>query len=272
MFKFVQNFLAEGIINIFEYLSNKLSAILIATVLNPVSSMEGLSIDGIISYISAIGISYCTFKFLKKLLMQYMFWTDGDSDNPVHILVINYIISLALIFSFDSLYEVFTNLFEDIATNLVDSISGSQATVELVSENLLAVGFFGMIVIIIGAIMYFGQYISCLTSAILLLVLRLGFPLVASGVMDSNNGILGTYMQKFVQLSLTIIVKMTLLKLGLFLLMTGNPIWAIVVLTASSKVTDLLKEFMLTTSGGGGMGRLSGGIATIANIRRIAGK
>ena len=272
MFNFIKDFLADVVKNMVEYLLDNLSNTLLGNIIDPTSSMNGISFEPIFNYMMGIVLSYCVLKFLMKLFNIYILGTDGDSDNPPSVLVINFIKALALILAFSSLYEIFIDIIKDIATNLLSSITSlpTKSSYTLINELLPdGTGFLAIIIIIISIVMYIIRYIDCLKTAVLLLILRAGFPLVASGVMDSNGGMFSTYIQKFLQLSFTVITKLALLKLGLLLLLNNNPIWAAVVLTAGGKVGELLKEFMLTSQGG--TGRFSSATMTVSNLQRIYG-
>lgn len=268
MFIFISDFLKEVIKNSIEYIMQYLSMILFDLIVDPTSKMEGISFTPIFEFIKSIGISYCSLKFVLKLFNIYILRTDGDDDNPPQILLINFIKSLAFIFSFEDLFKVFIDIMEEISSQtlgLIGSVPSTDVTDKLLPDTI---SFFAMIVILIGIVMYLILYIHCLKSGVLILVLRVGFPFVASGLMDANNGMFSTYIQKFLQLTFSVIIKMSLLKLGLVLLLNNHPIWSIIVLTAGSSVENMLKEFMLTSTGSFGK-NISGGIMTLANIRRI---
>lgn len=271
MFKFVTNFLRDAVINMLEYLMNGSLNYALDTALKPQSSMQGLDISSLEAYILGIGISYATMKFALKIFTVYMLWSDGDSDNPPHILLINYIKAIAFILAFSTIYDVFTDFMREFGQTIIGAISSvPTADVDnLVPENI---GFFSIIMIIVGIICWIGTYFSALKSAVLLLVLKLGFPLIASGTMDSNGGMFSTYIPKFLQVAFSVVVKLALLKLGLVLLLNANPIWAIIVLTAGNSVNELLREFMLTTSGGGFGSKVSHATMTVSSLMRIFSK
>lgn len=272
MFDFFSGFLKDVIKDGLTYLMDTLSGKLLDLVLNPTASMDGIDLSSVNSSIQGIAISYCCFKFAKKLFSIYVLWTDGDSENPPHILVINFIKSLALILTFSSVYEYFIKVIQDVGTVIYESIKtipeGENPVEKLLPEDQ-SFGFFFLLVILIGIVIYLITWFSCMKSGVLLLVLKIGFPFVASGVMDTNGGMFASYLPKFLQMAFTVIVKVSLLKLGLLLLLTGNPLWAIVALSAGAAVAEMLKEFMLVTSGGGFGGRLSSMAMLLGNLRRM---
>lgn len=270
MFKFITSFLIDVVKNALEYILNQTSNALLSNALNPTNSMQGLDLNTINTYIIGVGISYCCFKFSRKLLNTYILWTDGDADNPVHILVINFIKSIAFILSFSVLYNIFIDIITELGEKMVSSVQSSPTEINSITEVLLPkdITFMYVLIILLAIIFYVINYISCLQTAVLLLVLKTGFPFVASGLMDSNGGMFTTYIQKFLQLSFTIIIKLTLLKLGLVLLINNNPIWSIIVLTAGGKVGEMLKEFILVSSGGG-MNKVTSGLMAFSQIKGL---
>lgn len=273
MFKFMTGFLTDVVKESLQYILDKISMLLLAQIFNPTESINGINFDTINTYIIGVGISYCCFKFARKLLNTYILWTDEDADNPINILVINFIKSIAVILSFDVIYSTFVDIMTEIGEHFITDISstatGSQDAIEALMPS--DIGFIAILVILIAIIMYLISYISCLQTAVLLLILKTGFPLVASGLMDSNGGMFSTYIQKFLQLAFTGIIKLTLLKLSLVLLLNNNPLWCIIILTVGGKVAEMLKEFMLVPNGGLG-GKISSGLMALSNIKRLMGK
>ncbi len=265
MFKFITNFLQDILKDAIEFLLDKFLSGLLEKVIDPTSSMQGVDFISIQNYIIIVGISYCTLKFLIKILNTYMLYTDGDSDNPIHILVINYSKSLIFILLFKELYSVFIDIIREIGQNIISAISSTPTDANAI--DIISLGFMSIILLIVAIVLYIVLYIKSMVNATLLLILRIAFPLVASGTMDSNGGMLSTYLQKFLQLAFTAIVQIALLKFGLVLILNSQGIWAIIVLSSGAKVSELLKEFMLTSQGG--MGGFSSATMTVANLKRL---
>lgn len=273
MFNFISDFLKDLIKDALSYLIDNVSKVLLDNVINPEKSMDGISLDSVFSVIVATGISYCVLKFVIKLLNIYILGIDGDEDAPIQILVINFIKSMAIIYAFNDLYKIFIKIIEELGLKIINTISSLPSDQETILEKLMPdnIGFFSLLVILIGIVMYLILYFKCLKTGVLMLILRMGFPFVASGVMDSNGGIYSTYIQKFLQLSFTIIVQMSMLKLGLLLLLNNNTLWSIVVLTSGAAVENTLKEFILTSGGSIGRG-IGSTMMSLANLRRILSK
>jgi len=163
------------------------------------------------------------------------------------------------------LYSVFIDIIREIGQNIISAISSAPTDANAI--DIISLGFMSIILLIVAIVLYIVLYIKSMVNATLLLILRIAFPLVASGTMDSNGGMLSTYLQKFLQLAFTAIVQIALLKFGLVLILNSQGIWAIIVLSSGAKVSELLKEFMLTSQGG--MGGFSSATMTVANLKRL---
>ena len=77
-------------------------------------------------------------------------------------------------------------------------------------------------------------YIQFLTRGLEILILRIGLPLACVGLMDNDNGIFRSYIQKFFQSTMAVLVQIVLAKLGVALMLNTHVFWGLAALVTSS--------------------------------------
>lgn len=71
--------------------------------------------------------------------------------------------------------------------------------------------------------------------------------------MDSDKGIFATYVKKFFQSILTVVIQIMLVKLAILLIISSQYIDSIAILLVALRTPKFLQEFMLVASNGGGV-------------------
>jgi hypothetical protein len=115
---------------------------------------------------------------------------------------------------------------------------------------------------------YLSFYIKFLQVGLQILILRTGLPLACSGLMDSDKGVFKTYIQKFLQVGITVLLQIVLAKLSLALLLSGHFVWAFACLMFAIKSPRFLQEFLIVSEGGGGgVYKAQAGVRLVQSIR-----
>lgn len=214
--------------------------------------------------IIVLGTSYIILKFIKKGFDIYMVGIDGDATTSPSVLMTNFaraILSMAF-FSF-----VF-GIGVDIATDYFGRIYSTIAQVDLADYGaLLAVLgglIIGQIVIVIMLIVYTIFYFLLIKDGLQLLILRIGFPLVCSGLMDTNSGIYAPYVSTIFKVIFTIAIKLLLSQFALACIISGNPVLAIAALISAIGLPAFLNSFLVPSGGSmyqtAQMGRMAYGL------------
>lgn len=203
------------------------------------------------------GVSLIILKFLKKGFECYVMWTDGDPDTEPAYLVIRFIQAIAVAVSFPVLYSWLAEITQSLTNDLMSAISSGtnydwQAWVNGISSLGLVTAIFGLIFVIC----YFVLYFQFLMRGLEIMILRIGLPLACVGLLDSDKGVFKTYINKFFQSTLAVVVQICLCKLGVGIMMTvsvRNIFWGIACIVLAIKTPRFLSEFMVPTGGGGGV-------------------
>ena len=92
-----------------------------------------------------------------------------------------------------------------------------------------------------------------------IMILRIGLPLACTGLLDNDKGVFKTYLTKFFQSTVAVMVQISLCKLGVGMMMNVginlNVFWGIACLVLAIKTPRFLSEFMVPTGGGGRYGQ-----------------
>ena len=203
-----------------------------------------------------LGVSLIVLKFLKKGFEQYILWTEGDADTEPLILLTGFFKALAIAVSFPTLYDWLAEIIEDLTDQLIKAISnGMETDFTAVITGISSAGLFTAIISLIFFICFFLLYLQFLTRGLEIFILRVGLPLACVGLMDADKGVFRTYIQKFFQSTLAVLVQIVLAKMGVALMLNTHVLWGIAALLLALRTPRFLQEFIIVSGGhGGGMG------------------
>lgn len=218
----------------------------------------GSMVDVLFQILLGFGVSLIILKFLKKGFECYVMWTDGDPDSEPTQLIIRFVQAVAVAVCFPVMYGWLADITEDLTNQLITAIGAStnydwQAWVNGLSSAGLVTAIFGLIFVIC----YFILYFQFLMRGVEIMILRIGLPLACTGLLDNDKGVFKTYLIKFFQSTVAVMVQISLCKLGVGMMMNVginlNVFWGIACLVLAIKTPRFLSEFMVPTGGGGGM-------------------
>jgi hypothetical protein len=202
--------------------------------------------------IFGFGISLIILKFLKKGFETYVMWTDGDADEEPLYLLTNFFRALAVAICFPTIYGWLGSIVEDMTNKLLIAIGAAtsydwQAWVNGISSLGIVTAIFGLIFIIC----YFMLYFQFLMRGLEILILRIGVPLACVGLLDNDKGVFKTYINKFFQSTLAVVIQISLAKLGVGLMLNMHIFWGVACMVLAIRTPRFLQDFLITTGGGG---------------------
>ena len=202
------------------------------------------------------GVSLIVLKFLKKGFEQYVLWTDGDADSDPLILLTGFFKSLAIAVTFPTLYSWLAEIIQEMTDQLITTINnGMETDFSAVLTGISSAGIFTAIVSLIFFICFFLLYLQFLSRGLEIFILRVGLPLACVGLMDADNGVFRTYIQKFFQSTLAVMIQIVLAKLGVALMLNTHVFWGLAALLLALRTPRFLQEFLIVSGGhGSGVG------------------
>lgn len=218
----------------------------------------GSMVDVLFEILLGFGVSLIILKFLKKGFECYVMWTDGDPDSEPTQLIIRFVQAIAVAVCFPVMYGWLADITESLTNQLITAIGAStnydwQAWANGLSSDGLVTAIFGLVFVIC----YFILYFQFLMRGVEIMILRIGLPLACTGLLDNDKGVFKTYLTKFFQSTVAVMVQISLCKLGVGMMMNVginlNVFWGIACLVLAIKTPRFLSEFMVPTGGGGGM-------------------
>ncbi|AFM01447.1 hypothetical protein Desde_3155 [Desulfitobacterium dehalogenans ATCC 51507] len=198
------------------------------------------------------GISLIILKFVQKGFNTYILWIDGDADTDPIVFLTYFLKALVVAISFPTLYHWMATIVQGLTDKLLAALTrGLLVDFKLVVESIMSAGLLTAIfgLFYLGSLLYF--YIKFLKIGLEILTLRLGVPIACVGLVDSDQGVFKTYMQKFFQAMITVMLQIVFLKLSLALFMKGHLIWAIVAIQMALGTPRFLQEFIIPAGPGG---------------------
>jgi len=218
------------------------------------STLAGVDLfQSLFNILFGFGVSLIVLKFLKKGFETYILWSDGDADEEPIALLTNFFKAMAVAVSFPTLYGWLTDIIENMSNQLLAAIGAATAYdwaawVSGISSLGLVTAIFGLIFIIV----YFILYFQFLMRGLEILILRVGIPLACVGLIDNDRGVFKSYLNKFFQSTLAVVVQIALSKLGVGLMMNMHVFWGVACMVLAVKTPKFLQDFLITTGGGGG--------------------
>ena len=218
----------------------------------------GSMVDVLFEILLGFGVSLIILKFLKKGFECYVMWTDGDPDSEPIQLIIRFVQAIAVAVCFPVMYGWLADITEKLTNQLITAIGAStnydwQAWVNGLSSAGLVTAIFGLVFVIC----YFILYFQFLMRGVEIMILRIGLPLACTGLLDNDKGVFKTYLTKFFQSTVAVMVQISLCKLGVGMMMNVginlNVFWGIACLVLAIKTPRFLSEFMVPAGGGRGM-------------------
>lgn len=213
----------------------------------------GSMVEVLFEILLGFGVSLIILKFLKKGFECYVMWTDGDPDSEPTYLIIRFIQAVAVAVCFPVMYGWLADITQDLTDQLLNAVGSAtnynwQAWVDGLSTLGLLTAIFGLIFIIC----YFMLYFQFLMRGLEIMILRIGLPLACVGLLDNDKGVFKTYLNKFFQSTLSVVVQICLCKLGVGLMINMDIFWGIACMILAIKTPRFLADFMVPAGGGGG--------------------
>lgn len=218
----------------------------------------GSMVSVLFDILLGFGVSLIILKFLKKGFECYVMWTDGDPDMEPTQLVIRFIQAIAVAVCFPVMYGWLAEITQNLTDELMSAIGAAtnydwQAWVNGISSLGLVTAIFGLIFVVC----YFVLYFQFLMRGLEIMILRIGLPLACVGLLDNDKGVFKTYINKFFQSTLAVVVQICLCKLGVGMMMNVgvnmNIFWGIACIVLAIKTPRFLSEFIVPTGGGAGI-------------------
>lgn len=220
------------------------------------------------------GVSLIVLKFLKKGFEQYVLWTDGDADSDPLILLTGFFKALVIAVTFPTLYSWLAEIIEEMTDQLIVTINnGMETDFSTVISGISSAGLFTALISLIFFICFFLLYLQFLSRGLEIFILRVGLPLACVGLMDADNGVFRTYIQKFFQSTLAVMVQIVLAKLGVALMLNTHVFWGLAALLLAMRTPRFLQEFLIVSGGhGGGVGAVYQSVRLVQIARGVLRK
>lgn len=212
-----------------------------------------ISIGKITNLAFDFGISLIIIKFIRKGFNQYILYTDGDPDADPLQLLINFFRAMFVAIGFDTFYIWFAKMIEDITATLINTAGLADESLTATFAETASLNLVTGIISVIFFINFFMLYIQFIRKGLEILILRIGIPIACIGLMDSNDGMFRTYIQKFFQATVAIVIQIVLSKLGVSLMVNLHPFFGIACMITAIKTPQFLQEFLIVTGNSGGL-------------------
>jgi len=208
-------------------------------------------------FLYGFACSLVILKFLFKGFQIYILWRDGDADASPRDMMMGAIEAGVVMVSFPYLYDQASDVFIYLAKGIMGNLGISEGLgIQTVAGVITTGGFLIVLLLLIFAIMVFIMWITLIKRGIELLILRLGVPFAAVGLIDSDMGAFKGYMQIFLKAAFTTVIQVGLLSWAFRVAGTfefANLMIAIAIISAAFATPLMMQQFLVATGGNGGV-------------------
>ena len=221
--------------------------------------LSGGMLEDLYAFIYAAACALVVLKFLFRGFQIYILWRGGDADVAPRDMLVGMLQAAFVMAAFPLLYDAGADVFTWFAAGVMGRL-GAQSNSIAALLTLRATG--GVMSTLIGIlfIMVFVLWIKLVAQGFELLVLRMGVPLAALGLIDSDAALFKNYMQVFAKTGFTVVIQVSLMSLAFRLLIALSPLnilAAIAVMTSALSAPRLLQQFLVPQNGSGALQKAS---------------
>ena len=237
------------------------------------STLAGVDLfQSLFDIVFGFGVSLIVLKFLKKGFETYVLWSDGDADEEPIAILTNFFKAMAVAICFPTMYDWLATIVEEMSNKMLEAIGLATAYdwagwVSGISTMGLVTAIFGLVFVIV----YFILYFQFLMRGLEILILRVGIPLACVGLIDNDKGVFKPYMSKFFQSALSVVIQVSLAKLGVGLMMNMHIFWGVACMILAVRTPKFLQDFLITTGGGGGGAIVNNAYHSVRLVQMVKG-
>ncbi len=247
----ITNFISGAI----AYFSDDFLLDLVDKALHTEKCMINIGISGFENLFNVFinfGITLIILKFLKKGFDIYVLWTDGDAELEPATLLTNFLKAMTVALTFPIMYNWLAEIIEDLTSKSINILGlSANADISFLESIIPDKSFFEVIAYLIFFIFLMILNVQFIKHGLNIMIIRVGLPLACVGLMDANKGVFNSYIQKLFQLTLSVMVQILLLKMGLNLIASGHLIWGLAAQYSAIKVPSFLQDFLISSGGSG---------------------
>lgn len=208
--------------------------------------------ENLFAVIINFGITLIILKFLKKGFDIYVLWTDGDAELEPATLLTNFLKAMVVALTFPIMYDWLAEIVEDLTSKLLNILGlGANTGISFLESIIPNKSPFEIIAYFVFFIFLIILEVQFIKQGLNIMIIRLGLPFACVGFMDANKGVFSPYIQKLFQLTLSVMVQILLVKMGLSLIVKGHLIWGLATQYTAIKTPSFLQDFLIFSGGGG---------------------
>lgn len=230
----------------------------------------------------AVVYGFCSTLLVLKLLWKgwnvYVLWSGGDPEVAPGELLKNSAWAICVTVAFPLVYEIGVEIARDIAETVVAvfNVSGLGSNVgNLIEDNLSNLSDAASLTILMSlffSFMVIALHIRMLRMGAELLIFRLGVPLAAIGLVNSDGGAWPNYIQVLLKQVFSIMVQYFCIIVGMAVYCSNGGIYGwcggYALLMTAFSAPKLLNQFLVPSGGNGGMSQKITAVSTV--IRTFA--
>lgn len=235
-------------------------------------SALNVNINGIYGAVYKFAILILIMFFIKKMIETYLMWSSGDPDTSPFTILVNFLKALIVMIFFGYLYKLFVTVMYELYKQIMQNGLGTE--LEIVGNSIADASLMtmiGCVITTIALVQLLLLYIQNLTRGLQILILRLGIPFAAIGLLNSDGGVFKGYIKKLLQNAFTVIIQLILIQLAFTTISNSHFILGLVFASTATRVPSMLNEFLISSGSSTERGAASAFSSITSTIHHATG-
>ena len=236
------NSLFKSMVNLVFFIERELGCI-------KVSSGNNINFNSIYETIFNYAIFMLVIVFIAKAIKIYFMMREGDAEqNPFH-LAIGMLKAVIVMICFKEMYYIFVGIVQEFLNSILSTMQVQGTNLSEILLGNMGGGIFTAVACLVLLIVWLILICQFIMKGIEILVMRLGIPFAAIGLLNSDNGVFPEYIRNFLMTAFTLVVQLSLLNLSILTLINGHLIYGIAIAVVSTNTPMILNKYMIRPNG-----------------------
>ena len=193
-------------------------------------------------------------KCIKKGFTIYILFRDGDAEVSPFNMCVGMIYGMCVCFAFGEIYILLADAAASFCNEIMNLLGVEADFISLITKVIVPFNLFVSLLMGVTLILGVMLLIRMMVLGVQILVMRIGVPFAALGLIDSDGGMFKSYILTLIKAVFTAMLQLIVFSASCKLVTIGNfsaSILCIVLLSFALGVPVLFNQFLIPNSGGG---------------------
>ena len=236
------NSLFKSMVNLVFFIERELNAI-------QVQGGSKIDFNGIYQVVFSYACFILVIVFIAKLVKIYFLHSDGDPEkSPIH-LIIGMMKAVIVMICCKEIYDVFVGIVSSFLDSILNAMPVQAVSLSSALSNNISGGIFTAVACLVLLITWLILICQFIMKGIEMLLMRMGIPFSAIGLLNSDEGVFPEYVRGFLMTAFTLVVQLALVNLSILVMINGHLIYSIAIAITAVNTPMLLSKYLVRPNG-----------------------